>query len=53
MYQRLASMQGLNMDWQTSPVVPSSPIVKKILRLDIPKDSYPNVRFVMLHSILL
>jgi len=34
------------MDWQTSPVVPSSPIVKKILRLDIPKDSYPNVRFV-------
>ncbi|KAH1160008.1 hypothetical protein GLYMA_11G200400v4 [Glycine max] len=34
------------MDWQTSPVVPSSPIVKKILRLDIPKDSYPNFNFV-------
>ncbi|KAK8468656.1 hypothetical protein PHAVU_006G080900 [Phaseolus vulgaris] len=45
-HERLASMQGLNMDWQTSPVVPSSPIVKKILRLDIPKDSYPNFNFV-------
>ncbi|KAH1160005.1 hypothetical protein AAZX31_11G208400 [Glycine max] len=40
------SHEGLNMDWQTSPVVPSSPIVKKILRLDIPKDSYPNFNFV-------
>ncbi|XP_047158030.1 KH domain-containing protein SPIN1-like isoform X2 [Vigna umbellata] len=45
-HERLAGMQGLNMDWQTSSVVPSSPIVKKILRLDIPKDSYPNFNFV-------
>ncbi|CAJ1960639.1 unnamed protein product [Sphenostylis stenocarpa] len=45
-HERLGGMQGLNMDWQTSPVVPSSPVVKKILRLDIPKDSYPNFNFV-------
>ncbi|RDX92373.1 KH domain-containing protein, partial [Mucuna pruriens] len=45
-HQRFAGVQGLNMDWQTSPIVPSSPIVKKILRLDIPKDSYPNFNFV-------
>ncbi|KAK7387312.1 hypothetical protein VNO78_28024 [Psophocarpus tetragonolobus] len=45
-HDMLAGVQGLNMDWQTSPVVPSSPTVKKILRLDIPKDSYPNFNFV-------
>ncbi|XP_020238029.1 KH domain-containing protein At3g08620 [Cajanus cajan] len=45
-HERLSGVQGLNMDWQTSPVAPSSPIVKKILRLDIPKDSYPNFNFV-------
>ncbi|TKY47283.1 KH domain-containing protein [Spatholobus suberectus] len=45
-HERLAGVHGLNMDWQSAPVVPSSPIVKKILRLDIPKDSYPNFNFV-------
>jgi len=48
MQQMLAEVKGLNMDWQTAPVVPNSYIVKKILRLDIPKDGYPNVRSVML-----
>ena len=48
MQQVLAEVKGLNMDWQTAPVVPNSHIVKKILRLDIPKDGYPNVRYVML-----
>ncbi|KAK7305567.1 hypothetical protein VNO77_43473 [Canavalia gladiata] len=45
-HERLTGVQGLNVDWQTSPVVSSSPIVKKILRLDIPTDSYPNFNFV-------
>ncbi|KAE9606066.1 hypothetical protein Lal_00024938 [Lupinus albus] len=31
---------GLNVDWHTTPVV------KRILRLDIPYDSYPNFNFV-------
>ncbi|KAF1895046.1 hypothetical protein Lal_00022543 [Lupinus albus] len=45
-HERLAGLQGLNLDWQTAPAVPNSQIVKKILRLDIPKDSYPNFNFV-------
>ncbi|CAJ2640542.1 unnamed protein product [Trifolium pratense] len=45
-HEMLAEVKGLNMDWQTSPVVPSSHIVKKILRLDIPKDGYPNFNFI-------
>ncbi|KAK7290324.1 hypothetical protein RIF29_04652 [Crotalaria pallida] len=45
-HERLAGRQGLHVDWQTAPVVATSPIVKKILRLDIPKDSYPNFNFV-------
>ncbi|KAK2386505.1 KH domain-containing protein [Trifolium repens] len=45
-HEMLAEVKGLNMDFQTSPVVPSSHIVKKILRLDIPKDGYPNFNFV-------
>ncbi|CAN0847820.1 KH domain-containing protein SPIN1 [Linum grandiflorum] len=34
------------MDWQAAPTSPSSYVVKKILRLDIPIDSYPNFNFV-------
>ncbi|RYR79398.1 hypothetical protein Ahy_A01g004215 isoform A [Arachis hypogaea] len=42
-HDRLSGVQGLNVDWQTSPqAVPNSHIVKKILRLDIPKEGYPN-----------
>jgi hypothetical protein len=33
----------MGIDWQAAPASPSSHIVKKILRLDIPVDSYPNV----------
>ncbi|XP_028768843.1 KH domain-containing protein At3g08620 isoform X2 [Neltuma alba] len=40
------SHEGLNVDWQTTPIVPSSPIVKRIMRLDIPKETYPNFNFV-------
>ncbi|XP_057431552.1 KH domain-containing protein At3g08620-like isoform X2 [Lotus japonicus] len=45
-HERLAGAQGLNMDWQAPPAVPSSHIVKKILRLDIPMESYSNLNFV-------
>ncbi|MED6172805.1 hypothetical protein PIB30_053301, partial [Stylosanthes scabra] len=49
-HEMLGRHQGLNnVDWQTAaaPVV-SNPhhIVKKILRLDIPNDNYPNFNFV-------
>ncbi|KAI4306308.1 hypothetical protein L6164_029594 [Bauhinia variegata] len=45
-HERLAGIPGINIDWQTSPVISSSPTVKRIMRLDIPKDSYPNFNFV-------
>lgn len=35
----------MTMDWQGAPASPSSYTVKKILRLEIPVDTYPNVRF--------
>ncbi|KAK1272099.1 KH domain-containing protein SPIN1 [Acorus gramineus] len=44
--QRLGLSQGMNMDWQGAPASPSSYIVKKILRLEIPVDTYPNFNFV-------
>ncbi|KAI8523394.1 hypothetical protein RHMOL_Rhmol13G0070000 [Rhododendron molle] len=34
--------QGRTMDWQAAPGSPSTYIVKKVLRLEIPVDSYPN-----------
>ncbi|PIA46159.1 hypothetical protein AQUCO_01600431v1 [Aquilegia coerulea] len=44
--ERLGVPQGMAMDWQGAPASPSSYIVKKILRLEIPVDSYPNFNFV-------
>lgn len=44
--ERLIGPQGMNMDWLPAPASPSSNIVKRILRLDIPADSFPNFNFV-------
>uniref|UniRef100_A0A0D9ZEX3 K Homology domain-containing protein n=1 Tax=Oryza glumipatula TaxID=40148 RepID=A0A0D9ZEX3_9ORYZ len=44
--ERLGFPQGASMDWQGAPPSPSSHVVKKILRLDVPVDSYPNFNFV-------
>lgn len=33
----------MTMDWQGAPASPSSYTVKRILRLEIPVDTYPNV----------
>ncbi|KAJ3669100.1 hypothetical protein LUZ60_011050 [Juncus effusus] len=43
---RLGFHQGMGMDWQGAPASPNSYIVKKILRLEIPTDTYPNFNFV-------
>ncbi|KAI8557272.1 hypothetical protein RHMOL_Rhmol05G0323000 [Rhododendron molle] len=43
---RLSGHPGMTMDWQGAPASPSSYTVKKILRLDIPVDTYPNFNFV-------
>ena len=38
----------MTMDWQGAPGSPSSYTVKRILRLEIPVDSYPNVSKLIL-----
>ncbi|KAF5954544.1 hypothetical protein HYC85_007400 [Camellia sinensis] len=43
--RRFSAPQGI-MDWHAAPGSPSSYIVKRILRLEIPVDSYPNFNFV-------
>ncbi|KAL3622707.1 hypothetical protein CASFOL_032064 [Castilleja foliolosa] len=37
---------GMAMDWQGAPASPSSYNIKRIMRLDIPVDNYPNFNFV-------
>ncbi|CAL5386231.1 unnamed protein product [Camellia sinensis] len=44
-WHRFSAPQGI-MDWHAAPGSPSSYIVKRILRLEIPVDSYPNFNFV-------
>lgn len=43
--QQRFGVQGRTMDWQAAPGSPSTYIVKKVLRLEIPVDSYPNVSY--------
>nr|XP_027192508.1 KH domain-containing protein At2g38610 [Cicer arietinum] len=44
--QRFCGTPGMTMDWQGAPASPSSYTVKRILRLEIPVDTYPNFNFV-------
>ncbi|XP_060216480.1 KH domain-containing protein At3g08620-like isoform X1 [Lycium barbarum] len=44
--QRLGGRQGMPIDWQATPGSPSSFVVKRVLRLDIPVERYPNFNFV-------
>ncbi|CAA2995862.1 KH domain-containing protein At2g38610-like isoform X1 [Olea europaea var. sylvestris] len=44
--ERMSRPPGMTMDWQGAPASPSSFTVKKILRLDIPVDNFPNFNFV-------
>ncbi|KAF5785345.1 putative K domain-containing protein [Helianthus annuus] len=44
--ERLSVPHGMTMDWQGAPASPSSFTVKRILRFEIPVDSYPNFNFV-------
>ncbi|XP_010529949.1 PREDICTED: LOW QUALITY PROTEIN: KH domain-containing protein At2g38610-like [Tarenaya hassleriana] len=44
--ERLSGTPGMTMDWQGAPASPSSYTVKRIVRLEIPVDSYPNFNFV-------
>uniref|UniRef100_A0A5B6YIG1 K Homology domain-containing protein n=1 Tax=Davidia involucrata TaxID=16924 RepID=A0A5B6YIG1_DAVIN len=44
--ERFGGPQGMTMDWQAAPGSPISYVVKRVLRLEIPVDSYPNFNFV-------
>ncbi|CAL0328378.1 unnamed protein product [Lupinus luteus] len=45
-HERFSGPPGMTMDWQSAPASPSSYTVKRILRLEIPVDTYPNFNFV-------
>ncbi|XP_009614149.1 KH domain-containing protein At3g08620 [Nicotiana tabacum] len=44
--ERLSGPSGMSMDWHGAPASPSSYTVKRILRLEIPLETYPNFNFV-------
>ncbi|KAK4492133.1 hypothetical protein RD792_002930, partial [Penstemon davidsonii] len=44
--ERLGGPQSMTIDWQSAPGSPSSFLAKRVLRLDIPVDRYPNFNFV-------
>ncbi|KAK8582749.1 hypothetical protein V6N13_069518 [Hibiscus sabdariffa] len=44
--QRVASIQDASMGWPGLPGVPTTPVVKRVVRLDVPADKYPNYNFV-------
>ncbi|AAG51340.1 unknown protein; 28504-31237 [Arabidopsis thaliana] len=44
--ERIGGPHGMAMEWQGAPASPSSYPVKRILRLDLPVDTYPNFNFV-------
>lgn len=50
LWQRLSGAPGMSMDWHGAPASPSSYIMKRILRLEIPLETYPNVRVYLLFS---
>jgi len=39
----MASFQAPPMGWPRAQVIPTTPIVKRVVRLDVPVDKYPNV----------
>ncbi|XP_074570160.1 KH domain-containing protein At1g09660/At1g09670-like [Curcuma longa] len=45
-FNRVGTIQTSNIGWNGIPRVNTSPIVKKVVRLDVPVDKYPNYNFV-------
>ncbi|XP_010245421.1 PREDICTED: KH domain-containing protein At1g09660/At1g09670 isoform X2 [Nelumbo nucifera] len=44
--QRMGTFQASSMGWTGATGVPTSPVVKKVIRLDVPVDKFPNYNFV-------
>nr|XP_010927868.1 KH domain-containing protein At1g09660/At1g09670 [Elaeis guineensis] len=45
-FQRMGPLQASPVGWNGAPGVPTSPVVKKVVRLDVPVDKFPNYNFV-------
>ncbi|GMP39446.1 hypothetical protein CsSME_00010275 [Camellia sinensis var. sinensis] len=44
--KRITPSQGSHMGWHRAPGIPTTPIVKRVIRLDVPVDKFPNYNFV-------
>ncbi|CAL9775908.1 unnamed protein product [Musa acuminata subsp. burmannicoides] len=45
-FQRIGVLQSSTSGWNGTPGVTTSPVVKKVIRLDVPVNKYPNYNFV-------
>lgn len=43
LHQRMAPLQSPSIGWPGVQGAPTTPIVKRVVRLDVPVDKYPNV----------
>lgn len=39
----MAPFQASSLGWHRAPGIPTTPVVKRVIRLDVPVDKYPNV----------
>uniref|UniRef100_A0A0D9ZZA5 K Homology domain-containing protein n=1 Tax=Oryza glumipatula TaxID=40148 RepID=A0A0D9ZZA5_9ORYZ len=46
MQTEMGVLQSPSMGWNVAPRVAGSPVVKKVVRIDVPVDKYPNYNFV-------
>lgn len=49
--QRMGQFQAPPVGWHGAQGVPTTPIVKKVIRLDVPVDKYPNVSQICVLSL--
>jgi hypothetical protein len=51
--QHMGVLQASSMGWNGAPAVAGIPVVKKLVRLDVPVDKYPNVCVAFFYVFLL
>ncbi|XP_011092287.1 KH domain-containing protein At1g09660/At1g09670 [Sesamum indicum] len=44
--QKMAPFQPSSLNWHVVPGTPTTPVVKRVIRLDVPVEKYPNYNFV-------
>ena len=53
LFQNMRVLQASSMGWNGPPAITGTPVVKKVVRLDVPVDKYPNVRLDFLMFLML